>query len=1220
MDKSDSKIILKLMFLLFPILFLSCDNETNVTMPNLEGNLLVNDFGVIKELTKEQYRPNMVIRYKKDGYTIAALKLDSFTSSIEKSVPSPKIWIDSTPYYYDRITTMDSGNVKVKIYNSHLRSVNGRLIYNPIRLLKQEIDKKNLNNVLPGDGMIGKVDANVVSFRVDMQEGSHDIHLKKGGYFSVSFRLPGNPFYHPDSLSMWHFDDTNGRWTFETFAHRNGDVYEADLNEFGWWTSFKSDCDFRKITIRLKELLSYPLPYSNLSFISKNTKKSYNISTDAMGVGNFYLDTDDTYEVHMHGFSIASHDHDWPFSESYTNIKSPQENDLVCNIDLGDSIIDLTEKFFISSVCKENGLSYDELRQTSPRQTDKWKISEVVESPYADSTDNSILTTDETITEDETKYKKWISMAPERQYPMTVLMPLIDNTSIGKINYCQTLMSQWDTLQTLYLRENNSYLRLVPYKTHDTILAELSEEISSFSVDTITDGNRELYHINNLCVKFNKKIEIEYSLWSTHKRTSIPNTYKKGYVSFFKEEFGVPSITYKYKFREIDKCTIKQTLQEIRSCKLKIDTKDPIYIRVSELYDKELQILSIKDKYGNNVLLNPEHGIIHPKALLSDELTFEFEDEDDVYNSTIRHTPLDCDSFYNNSTPKNKGSWGFLIIAVLIFGAIYLAKKKKEHRETANFQDTKTYGYREYEKTANQDDGSTRYYTGNSLTPHINLALVIAKVINMGPSFEIRYEELELIREFQVSIGLKDNLVDWVEKCRFMQCDMDKVLPNLMPLPEKKRASLAKLLFKIANLDDGIKNDEWEFIDKVMIDLKISQKHIDALHRQYDPLGKRNSTHELPSDFAILIAKVINMGPSFDMRHKNLIKKFQLSIELEDNLVDKVAKYRNKECNIDQAVSNLTPLPETMKFDLIKLLFEIADTDDGIQNNERDFLNKVMRDLEISQKHANSLYNKYDSLTTERDLSHLYLNLSLLIAKVINMGPSFDIRHQELIWEFQLSFGLEENLVDWIIKNRYRLCDIDKVLSNLTTLSKTKKVSLVKLLFKIAVTDDGIKNDEWDFLNKVMRDLKISKNHIDALHRRYEPLRSERDSSHQSKSEESSRQYKANDSGEKTRNNKRNSSYKAKDEESSRQYKTNDSGKKTGNDKKQKSYSPNAEYFAVLGISDDSTIEEVKAAYRKLAKTWHPDFPKNANNIEECIRKMAEINIAYKEILKDLEK
>lgn len=1190
MDKSSSKNILKLMFLLFPILFVSCNNETNDTMPDQKGNILVNDFGVIKEFTKEQYRPNMVIRYKKDGYTIAALKLDSFTSSIEKSVPSPKIWADSTPYYYDRITTMDSGNVKVKIYNSHLRSVDGRLVYKSIRLLKHEIDKKNFNNVLPGDGMIGKVDDNVVSFRVDMQEGSHDIHLKKGGYFSVSFHLPENSFYHPDSLSMWHFDDTNGRWTFETFAHRNGDVYEADLNEFGWWTSFNSDCNFRKITIRMEDGRSHPLPYSNFSFISKSTKKSYDISTDAMGVGSFYLDTDDTYEVRMHGFSVATYGHDWPFPVSYTNIKYPRKNDyLIHNIGIGNDNQDfhLQTKDTLSSIYINNGLPFNKIY---PKQVARETSQEEGTIQCDD-----IEIVNETSANAELKYGKWISKAPDHKYPMSYLMSLTDSTS--KIDYHQTFMSQWDTLEKLSLCEDNRFIRFIPYKTNDTIFAEFSKEISSFSADTITDGIKELYHINYLCVKKNSRVKGDEELTIKYR-----GDYKL--EPFFKETFKKHSIKYRFYKK-------KKTNET--------ETKHPIRVKVSDDDNKEFKILSIKDMYNNDVLLDPENGAIYPKALTGNKLTFEFEGEDSIYNSTINITPQDYKSF-DNGTKKSKGLRDLLIIVVLIFGAIYLVKKNKGNGETANFQDTKDY--REYEKTANQNDDSTLYYTGNPLTPHINLALLIAKVIDMRSSFEIRYEVYRLIREFQVSIELKDDLVEWVKKCRFTQCDMDKVLPNLMPLPKNKRASLVKLLFQIANIDDGITKYEWEFIDKVMKDLKISRKHIDALHHQYDPFGKRNSTQEsILSDLAILIAKVIDMGPSFDSRHKGLILGFQLLYKLGYDLVDRVAKYRNKTCDIDQVLSNLTSLPEAIKFNLVKLLFEIAVTDDGIQNKEWDFLNKVMKDLNLCQKQVIKLYNKYDFLHTKRDLSHLYLNLSLLIAKVINMGPSFDLRHQELIWEFQLSFGLKENLVDWVTKNRYRLCDIDQVLLYLTLLSKTKKVSLVKLLFKIAVTDDGIKNDEWDFLNNVMRVLEISKNHIDALHRRYDPLRSERDSSHQSKNEESSRQYNANDSGAKTGNNKRDSSYKAKDEESSKQYKTNDSGKKTGNDKKQKtSYSPNAEYFAVLGISVDSNIEEVKAAYRKLAKTWHPDFPKNANNIEECIRKMAEINIAYKEIMEDLDK
>ncbi len=48
--------------------------------------------------------------------------------------------------------------------------------------------------------------------------------------------------------------------------------------------------------------------------------------------------------------------------------------------------------------------------------------------------------------------------------------------------------------------------------------------------------------------------------------------------------------------------------------------------------------------------------------------------------------------------------------------------------------------------------------------------------------------------------------------------------------------------------------------------------------------------------------------------------------------------------------------------------------------------------------------------------------------------------------------------------------------------------------------------------------------------------------------------------------------------------------------------------YSVLGVSRTATQEEVAAAYRKLAKKYHPDL--NPGN-EEAAKKMSEINAAY---------
>jgi molecular chaperone DnaJ len=51
--------------------------------------------------------------------------------------------------------------------------------------------------------------------------------------------------------------------------------------------------------------------------------------------------------------------------------------------------------------------------------------------------------------------------------------------------------------------------------------------------------------------------------------------------------------------------------------------------------------------------------------------------------------------------------------------------------------------------------------------------------------------------------------------------------------------------------------------------------------------------------------------------------------------------------------------------------------------------------------------------------------------------------------------------------------------------------------------------------------------------------------------------------------------------------------------------------YKVLGVSSNASPDEVKAAYRKLAKKYHPDL--NPGN-EEAARKMVEINAAYEDI------
>lgn len=51
--------------------------------------------------------------------------------------------------------------------------------------------------------------------------------------------------------------------------------------------------------------------------------------------------------------------------------------------------------------------------------------------------------------------------------------------------------------------------------------------------------------------------------------------------------------------------------------------------------------------------------------------------------------------------------------------------------------------------------------------------------------------------------------------------------------------------------------------------------------------------------------------------------------------------------------------------------------------------------------------------------------------------------------------------------------------------------------------------------------------------------------------------------------------------------------------------------YNILGLKPGASVEEVKQAYRQMAKTWHPDSFLEPQQKQEAEEKIKEINQAY---------
>lgn len=220
--------------------------------------------------------------------------------------------------------------------------------------------------------------------------------------------------------------------------------------------------------------------------------------------------------------------------------------------------------------------------------------------------------------------------------------------------------------------------------------------------------------------------------------------------------------------------------------------------------------------------------------------------------------------------------------------------------------------------------------------------------------------------------------------------------------------------------------------------------------------------------------------------------------------------------------------------------------------------NEYLAQIGMDDKQAKQ---RYDSIV-QCKLSLFYIPW---VQKLCMLNPEAKHSQEEFLddWYGMNNSSASSFVFDYVYDEKYW----DYTSRYFKRSSLTERRLFVEKMFKLAIMEDGIRNDEWQLLMNLMTELRFNKYYAEYFIKRFGPLRTEFDEE--------------------------------------RKNTTSSTGDNRENLKA---------YYAILGLEESASDEEVRKAYHALALVHHPDLPKNANRIKECEEMMVKINEAYEKI------
>ncbi len=189
-------------------------------------------------------------------------------------------------------STIDINNgVSVLFNKNEFVNINGGIYSGTVNVFGTYLnpDDEVFSRIMPGDlrgisasnRVVGLQSYGMIGVELEGTNGEK-LQLAEGSTVTLSANIPSSLIGSaPDSIPLWFFDETDGKWKEEGMAKKYGNVYKGEVKHFTYW-NYDIPVDFVYASLKVMDK-NNGIPYTKVKFIDTRNNTYGEGITDSTG-------------------------------------------------------------------------------------------------------------------------------------------------------------------------------------------------------------------------------------------------------------------------------------------------------------------------------------------------------------------------------------------------------------------------------------------------------------------------------------------------------------------------------------------------------------------------------------------------------------------------------------------------------------------------------------------------------------------------------------------------------------------------------------------------------------------------------------------------------------------------------------------------------------------------------------------------------------------------